>query len=141
MKNIKNILTALFLPLAAAGCIWLPAGDPPAGNIVENQYGKSKMLSRVEAVEHFINILTTASLEHCPGGKIFIDADDATAAQSIEAVRKAGELSGITTASSPENNIRLRSRYDEKKKIWQMELSRNGKIFWQDNIFLKQQEL
>ena len=137
MKAIRIILTAFFLPLAMSGCVWLPAGDPPPGNIVQNQYGKNKLMSRLEATEHFINILTTASLEHCPGEKIFIDADAATAEYSSRAVCKAGELSGISAASAPADHIRLRSRYDENKKLWQMELERRGEIIWQENVFLK----
>ena len=80
MKSILLLFALFFLLLA--GCnLFLPAGDPPEGNILDNPNGSSeKKYTVTEAVDYLITMFTVAALEKCPGEVVgIVDNNDKNA--------------------------------------------------------------
>ena len=67
---MKKLLFAALLTTVLSGCTWfLPAGDPPQGNILENPRGNEVKRSYTlrEAVDYLTSMLTLQLMEKCPG--------------------------------------------------------------------------
>lgn len=92
-------MTALLLMLlGVSGCRWgLPAGEPPAGNLVENPIPEE--LTREQIVLSLGSRIAASSMESFPGGTIAIECKESSAALLAKAaVTEAGRICGVRHA-------------------------------------------
>ncbi len=94
---MKKLLLFL-LASSLSGCYWfLPEGEPPQGNILDNPPDNSvRVYSVREAVDYLISALTLAMLERCPGENIVLVAgtDETADAVARIALRESGKITG-----------------------------------------------
>jgi hypothetical protein len=91
--NIKVLL--FFLPLLfCCSChYFLPEGEPPKGNIVNNVIPEK--MTREEAVLSLSGRIAASSMQELAGAPVTIEADEATAPMAREALREAGKICGV----------------------------------------------
>lgn len=134
---MRKHLWLIPLLLISAGCCWLPAGDPPPGNIVHNPGGIKEIFQAEnpnDASELFISALTMALLEHCPGAKIKIDSDEDSAFAARRVFISSAVISGNRESAAAEPWV-LNSTV--RDRIWTISLSHNGKTVWSDMVQCK----
>ena len=136
MKQILLLLLILFL---VAGCeCFLPGGKAPDGNIIHSgsETPEALVFDHSGAVDYFINELIRETMLHAPGMEVFVDADIQSSRAAKQIIRKTGEFSGITAASTTNGSLRLVSRRQDAG--WQMELfGTDGKSLWKRIVTLK----
>ena len=133
---MKKFLWAGVLLTVLSGCTWfLPDGDPPDGNILENPRGGENPRSYTlrEGVDYLTSMLTLKLMEVCPGEMIGIDAGNNPAAYEIACIvlRQSGKLSGNRQGSG-DSAWQLKSSIKEMDLSLQLEY--NGKAVWQESI-------
>lgn len=128
-----RFLLLLFLLCLFCGCsLFLPSGDPPPGNILTNQEIRKTGITNVsEIADYFISSLTMALLENCPGEKIALQTDPASAAIARKIFRASAAISG-NQASGGKSRWILQTLTSGKQM--QMRLSDGGKTVWQDKV-------
>ena len=141
-KMKKSPSAVLFLSLLLCGYeCFLPDGNAPEGGIVENlpQGSADVVMDYRRAVDFFINELIRETMIHCPGGKVIVDADPASARAAEFLVRKSGELSGVSCAGRGEKGaLRLISRVSSTRQ-WQLELrGADGSPIWKKAVSISQ---
>ena len=94
----KSVIFAL-LPVILGGCsLFLPSGDPPEGNILNNtpQNNTASLRKPSEAIDYLISALTMALLEKCPGTKVRLGTDHASANMAFKILHESGKITGNT---------------------------------------------
>ncbi len=136
---MKQILLLLILFLVAGCECFLPGGKAPDGNIITHSGSETPealVFDHSGAVDYFINELIRETMLHAPGMEVFVDADIQSSRTAKQIIRKTGEFSGITAASTSKGSLRLVSRRQDAG--WQMELfGTDGKSLWKRNVALK----
>ena len=140
-KIVKQILLLLLILFFVAGCeCFLPGGKAPDGNIITHSGSETPetlVFDHSGAVDYFINELIRETMLHAPGMEVFVDADTQSLPAAKQIIRKTGEFSGITAASTSKGSLRLVSRRSGKA-MWQMELfGTDGKSLWKRIVTLK----
>ena len=98
-----RIIAVLFLVIVMSGCCWfLPEGEPPTGNILDNpQNNNEKVYTLREAVDYMTSALTLAILERCPGEKIVLKPTDNLIADNVAfmALHESSKITGNQTVA------------------------------------------
>lgn len=84
----------LCLLLTGGGCaLFLPSGEPPSGNIVQNDIPEK--LSREQIVLSLGSRIAGSAMQSFPGAPVALETDSATALTAREALREAGQIAGV----------------------------------------------
>ena len=84
----------LCLLLTGSGCaLFLPSGEPPAGNIVQNDIPEK--LSREQIVLALGGRIAGSAMQAFPGAPVALETDSATTLTAREALREAGQIAGV----------------------------------------------
>ena len=122
-KNSLFLLLPVMIAMVVSGCdYFLPPGDPPAGNIVDNPVPDKELRSMTEkeAVATFTGELTNITLMYAQNKAVFIDADSATADAARSILQQCAALSGVSAAATAGNLPILYSRFDRSSKLWEI---------------------
>jgi cysteine synthase len=137
---VKQILLLLLILFLVAGCeCFLPGGKAPDGNIIHSgsETPETLVFEHSGAMDYFINELIRETMLHAPGMEVFVVADTQSLPAANQIIRKTGEFSGISAASTANGSLRLFSRRSGKV-MWQMELfGTDGKSLWKRIVTLK----
>ena len=133
---MKKLLFAALLTTVLSGCTWfLPAGDPPQGNILENPRGNEVKRSYTlrEAVDYLPSMLTLQLMEKCPGEMIGIDAGNNPAAYEIAwiVLQQSGKISG-NRPGSRDSAWQLKVSCGDMTLA--MRLEHHGKVVWHEDV-------
>ena len=95
MKNRYALLVVIFcLLLTGSGCaLFLPSGEPPAGDIVQNDIPEK--LSREQIVLALGGRIAGSAMQSFPGAPVALETDSATTLTAREALREAGQIAGV----------------------------------------------
>ena len=123
---------ALLAAALTGGCCWfLPAGDPPEGNILENPpRGQGAVRNTSEAADYFIASLTMALLEHCPGEPVGILSDPEAFPLALKVLRESGRISGTPVGSGSGWTLTASREGDH----FSMRLEHSGGTVWSDRV-------
>ena len=94
--NIKNLFFLLPLLFCCSCHCFLPEGEPPKGNIVNNVIPEK--MTREEAVLSLSGRIAVSSMQELSGAPVTIEADETTAPLAREALREAGKICGVKYA-------------------------------------------
>jgi hypothetical protein len=132
MKIFSQTILCTTVCLLFAGCCFLPAGDPPDGNIVDNNTsGKQQLKTAAEVRDYFISTLTVALLENCPGQKINLNTDANTNDITRYILCESSRITG-NTITSPETDWSLNSTFANGEFV--MTLSNKTTTVWQEKL-------
>ena len=95
--KVKLLLSPVIVILLGGCCWFLPAGDPPQGNILDNTLNNTgKTYTAREAVDYMISALTMAYLERCPGAKVVLSysRDEFADAAARIIMNESGKITG-----------------------------------------------
>ena len=124
---------ALFLLATCWGCsMFLPAGDPPKGNIVENLLPEK--MSREEVVLSLSGRIAASAMQELGGTPVAIEADGESALLAREALREAGKICGVRhgiTAAAVLNGKKMR------EDLYEFELWYYNRSLWRCSYELK----
>ena len=133
MKRIFRTLFAVATALSGAGCaeLFLPAGNPPDGAIVENGPVAGEYTPRA-AENYLITSLSGFLLRESPGTRIGIQADAATRAAATRVLLALGPLCAV----SIERDAPLLLRAGAVENRWDFQLfdSSSDTIRWQERL-------
>jgi len=123
--NIKVLL--FFLPLLfCCSChYFLPEGEPPKGNIVNNVIPEK--MTREEALLSLSGRIAASSMQELAGAPVTIDADEATAPMAREALREAGKICGVKYAVTAAAVLTGRRKTENS---WEFELLHFNRSLW-----------
>ena len=131
--DIRLCFWALFLLLNCCGCaMFLPAGDPPGGDIVQNVLPEK--MSREEAVLSLSGRIAASAMQELGGAPVAIETDEASAALAREALREAGKICGVRygiTAAAVLNGKKV------KENLYEFELWHFNRSLWRCSYELK----
>lgn len=133
---MKKLLLPALIPFLLGGCsLFLPSGDPPPGNILNNtgQNNEVKLRKPSEAVDYLISSLTMALLERCPGAKVQLGADRESADMAFRVLHESGKITG-NTVTFAETDWVLKSLLSGGKL--QLSLEYQGGTVWKDEVRL-----
>ena len=132
---MKILFAAFMLMLFTAGCCWfLPSGDPPPGNIVNNQPSARKKFTKPsEAFDYMVSSITTILLEKCPGEELSVSVNNTKCRDITAAVlRESSKISGNRFSGS-KRSWELKSVLDGENLC--LALYHNGIRVWEEIIY------
>ncbi|MBR7131453.1 MAG: hypothetical protein IKC82_05665 [Lentisphaeria bacterium] len=131
MKRYR--ILPLVLAFLTGGCSWfLPAGDPPDGNILVNTTGSFNEAQKASEVsDYFISALTVALLENCPGVPVALQPDDPSRVIAYKIFRETSRITG-NSYSKEKAEWLLKSGVAENKL--QLTLFHRGRQVWQEKL-------
>lgn len=91
-RKISAVIACVML-LSCWGCVILPSGEPPRGDLVSNP--QPVELSLDELVLSLGGRIAASSMEFFPGGPVAIEADRASLPVVRAAFREAGRICGV----------------------------------------------
>ncbi len=127
----------LYSAVAAAllsGCVWLPDGEPPEGNLVENP--RIDRYGRQEIAEALATELSLYMLQQHPNQKLALVADATTKAAAEYALLECAALAGVS--SDPTATLALIG--NAESGAWHFRVTRSGTELWRRDYELKEQE-
>lgn len=90
----RYIAVGICMIFGCCGCtMFLPAGDPPKGDIVDNRLPEK--LSREEMILALGSRISASAMEHFSGGPVAVDAKNEAAIFARAAIREAGNICGV----------------------------------------------
>lgn len=131
MRFFLLIFSVTAIVLLLSGCECVPAGIPPADDIVKNDFPVGELSPR-----KMENLLITAlglyTLQEMPGAKIALNSDSTTAPSAKRILAGIKALSGVKFDSLAP--VELRSRANGN--IWRFELfdRKNKMILWHEEF-------
>lgn len=133
-RRIRTAASSLLL-LLFCGCWWLPEGDPPPGNILNNpgSGGDFSVRTMSAATEYFTSALALVLMERCPGEAVRLEADDPSRQPALRALLDAGSISGNPPGDERAAWVLVSSVDD---RIFRMRLVRGGETVWSDQVAL-----
>lgn len=142
----RAYITILIAVLFGTGCSWLPAGDPPEGQIVAPTGSLKQQYSLDNGVNYMVNEFTNGCFFNgvLAGSAIYINAEsqqEQFLAQSV--IKKSGSFIGFRLVTNPElaNYIlscQLVTNSDDETS-WSLCLtsSINQEVVWEESIILR----
>lgn len=131
MKKIRFFFVAPLLVFA--GCSFLPPGDAPAGNIVDNERA---LCSETEIAEHLATRLSLFLLAEHPSENFAFRADAPTRKIAYAALKESSALSGCQVV--PESPLELEGR--SSGKIREFVFRENGQVVWREVYLLPEEK-
>jgi len=119
--------------LCGAGCMdLLPAGEPPAGDIVSNDPDPAAQETPRARENRLVTSLIGCALSRCPGAAWSLQCDPKCQAQGEQLMQEVAETAGIrrVPAGTP-GCYTLRGRMEEGASVWSL-LSPAGTCIWQE---------
>lgn len=130
---LKKLAAAVFLLSFCSGCsLFLPAGDPPGGPIVDNR-GPEK-LSREEMILSLGSRIAASSMEHFPNAPIAVEAPREAAVIARSAISEAANICGVRfeqVAAAVLNGRQV------SENIFEFELFHFSRSLWRCTYILK----
>ena len=119
--------------LVGAGCadLFLPAGTPPDGAIVDNEPAAGEYTPRA-AENYLVTSLSGFLLRESPGTPLALQSDAATRDTAERVLLALGPLCAVSIV--PDSPLILRS--DAEENCWNFQLfdSRTDTILWQEQL-------
>ncbi len=116
----------------SAGCMeFLPAGDPPEGDIVKNEPAVPAPESPRARENRLVTELIVCALSHCPGSAWSLRCDPECLALGERLMKAAAETAGIRRG--PEGTpgcFTLQGRMEKERDSWSL-ISPAGARIWQ----------
>ena len=87
-------VSVFFMLLVCGGCtVFLPAGDPPGGDIVDNPLPQK--LTREEMTLALGSRIAASAMQYFPGGPVMLEADKGALVPGRAAIAEAGKICGV----------------------------------------------
>jgi hypothetical protein len=130
--KILAALSALIL-LFCCGCSsFLPAGDPPGGDIVDNPLPKK--MSQEEMILALGSRIAASAMQHFPGGPVMLEADKSSLPWGRAAVSEAGKICGVYLNQAAAAVLNGRQT---GKNVFEFELFYFSRSLWRCSFELK----